>query len=245
MYYYIMDAPKNIGQKRQQEKIKDMLGFLGIAGETVTISPARTVEELTNMGLVKKYSTIVAIGGDRLINKIASMLQEKEQVLGIIPMDTSEIIHDLIGTNDIKIACESLRFRKVKNIDLAYIEPNKYFLTKINIASDKPLNCHIEVDTCEFKATATDISLNPNLTLTMEDKSLDASSVSHAWNWLIGKKTPASYLSIFKGKRIKIDTAQSLPVFVDSEIIAKTPIVARIKPKVLKIINSRDRMEEK
>ena len=68
MYYYIMDSPKNISEKRTQEKIKNILGLLGITGETVTVTPARSIEELTNMGLAKKYSTIVAVGGDRWYN---------------------------------------------------------------------------------------------------------------------------------------------------------------------------------
>lgn len=243
MYYYIMDSPKNSSQKREQEKIKDALGFLGIAGETVTVSPARTVEELTNMGLAKKYSTIVAVGGDRLVNKIAAMLQEKDHVLGVIPLDASAEICNLIGTNNVKTACENLRFRKVKNVDLSYIEPNKYFLTNINIISSKPLNCQIEVDSCDFKATATSIILEPDLTLNLQDTSLAGGAFKKAFNWLFGQKTEDKNTSIFKGKRIKIDTSESLPVLVDSEVIAKTPIVVRVKPKVLKIISGRDKIE--
>lgn len=240
-----MDSPKNSSQKREQEKIKDALGFLGIAGETVTVSPARTVEELTNMGLAKKYSTIVAVGGDRLVNKIASMLQEKDHVLGIIPIEASTEICNLIGTDDIKTACENLRFRKVKNVDLSYIEPNKYFLTNINIDSSKPLNCHIEIDNCEFKATATSIILEPDLTLNLQDDSLSAGVFKKSINWLFGKKSDNNNTSIFKGRRVKIDTSESLPVLIDGEVIAKTPIVARIKPKVLKIIAGRDKMDMK
>jgi len=240
-----MDSPKDSGQKREQEKIKDALGFLGIAGETVTVSPARTIEELTNMGLAKKYSTIVAVGGDRLVNKIAAMLQEKDHVLGVIPVNASAEICNLIGTSDIKTACENLRFRKVKNVDLSYIEPNKYFLTNINIISNKPLNCQIEIDSCEFKATATNIVLEPNLTLHLQDESLSGGTFKKAINWIFGKKSQDNNTSIFKGKRIKIDTSESLPVLIDGEVIAKTPIVARVKPKVLKIIAGRDKMDLK
>lgn len=245
MYYYIMDTPKNISQRRTQEKIKDILGFLGIAGETVTVSPARSVEELTNMGLAKKYSTIVAVGGDLLINKIASVLQEKETVLGIIPLGASPIIHQVIGTDNLKTACESLRYRRIKNIDLAYIEPNKYFLTKAEIKSEKPLICQIEVDNCEFRSTATQIELSADLTLMIKDETLNPGPLGHAWDWLWGKKTVEPGISIFKGRRIRIEPLESLPVSVGEEIIAKTPIIARLKPRVLKIIISRDKMEEK
>jgi diacylglycerol kinase family enzyme len=93
MYYYIFESAKNTSQKNLHEKIKDYLGFLGIAGETMTVSPARSVEELTQMGIEKKYSTIVAVGGDVLINKIASLIQGTEIVLGIIPIEASEQIN--------------------------------------------------------------------------------------------------------------------------------------------------------
>lgn len=244
MYYYIFESAKNASQKNLQEKIKDYLGFLGIAGETVTVSPARSVEELTQMGLDKKYSTIVAVGGDILINKIASRIQGTEIVLGIIPINASELICKKIGAYDYKTACENLRYRRTKQLDLAFIEPNKYFLTSANIITNKATPCTMEIDDCQISSTFTQIAISSNLTLMIIDETRDNNFFAKTLNWLSGKETPESNISILKGKKIKINTTESLPVLINDEIVAKTPISVRTKFKALKIIVERDKIEK-
>ncbi len=244
MYYYIFESAKNSSQKGLQEKIKDYLGFLGIAGETVTVSPARSVEELTQMGLDKKYSTIVAVGGDVLINKVASLIQGTETVLGIIPIDASELISKKIGAYEYKSACENLRYRRTKLLDLAFIEPNKYFLTSANIVTNKATPCTIEIDDCRISTNFTQIAISSNLTLMIMDETQDDSLFTKTLNWLAGRETPQSNISILKGKKIKIHTTESLPVLINDEVVAKTPISVRTKFRALKIIVERDKIEK-
>ncbi len=243
MYYYIMDSPKDAAEKKAQEKIKDYLGLLGIAGETVLVSPARSAEELTNMGLEKKYSTIVAVGGDRLVNKIASLIQGTDIVLGVIPINASPIIQNIIGTNDIKQACENLRFRKLKEVNLAHIEPNKYYLTDALIINEKPFNTQITIDDFYFEAQATEINVDANLNLVIQDEATNNGFMKKLFGFLGGKETQKN-ISSFHGKKIRINTSELLPVIVDGEIVAKTPIAVKIKQKALKIIIARDKIVE-
>lgn len=239
-----MDSPKNPSDKKTQEKIKDYLGLLGIAGETVLVSPARSAEELTSMGLEKKYSTIVAIGGDRLVNKIATLIQGTDTVLGVIPIEASEIIQNLIGTNDIKQACENLRFRKLKEVNLAHIEPNKYYLTDALIINDKPFNAQVTIDDFYFEAQATEINVDANLNLTIKDQPAQNGFMQKLFGFLGGKENQVNNISSFHGKKIKINTSELLPVIIDAEIVAKTPIAVKIKQKALKIITGRDKIIE-
>lgn len=244
-----MEQPKNRATNKTQENIRDTLGFLGIAGETVTISPARTVEELVEMGLNKKYNTIVAIGSDRHINKIASLLQNKNCVLGIIPINASESIHQLIGAEDIKFACEVLKYRMLKEINISLIEPNKYFLTQAEIKTNKPMEISITViednfDTYEINTTMTELIISRNLYIYFNDDTLGPGIVNKAWNWLVGKKTITNFPSLIRGKKIKIETPNPTPVIIDNEIVAKTPIVATLKPRALKIITKPARIIE-
>lgn len=244
MYYYIFESAKNTSQKNLHEKIKDYLGFLGIAGETMTVSPARSVEELTQMGIEKKYSTIVAVGGDVLINKIASLIQGTEIVLGIIPIEASEQINKKIGAFDYKTACDNLRYRRTKLLDLAFIEPNKYYLTSANIITNKATPCTIEVDDCHINTNFTQIAISANLTIMIIDETQDGNFLTKAWGWLSGKEAPESNVSILKGKKIKINTTESIPVLINSEVVAKTPISVRTKFRALKIIVERDKIEK-
>lgn len=249
MYYYIMEQPKSRSISKTQEYIRDLLGILGIAGETVTVSPARTVEELVEMGFSKKYSTIVAVGADRHINKIASLIQNRSCALGIIPVKATEIIYHLIGTEEIKLACQILKYRKLKEINLGLIEPNKYFLTQAEISLKKSTEVLITVindnfDSYEVQATMTEMILSRNLYLYFNDESQGPGFISQAWNWLVGKKIKTNFPSLLRGKKMKIETPEPIPVLIDQEIVAKTPIVATLRPKALKIITRPARMKE-
>ncbi|MCX6808884.1 MAG: hypothetical protein NTW50_04445 [Candidatus Berkelbacteria bacterium] len=73
MYYYIFDIKKCKKQSTVTE-IKDYLGSLGISGEFTYPSSAYSVEDLVELGLSKKYNTIVGIGDDNIANKIAAKL---------------------------------------------------------------------------------------------------------------------------------------------------------------------------
>ena len=124
-----------------QEKVKDTLGDLGIAGETVFPSPARTIEELASLGILKGYSTIVAVGSEKIVNKIVTALinqkSNKDTVLGVIPEDYTSKIAKRIGVSDYKEACQALKYRKLETVDACCIEPNKYFMTEAVIDSVK------------------------------------------------------------------------------------------------------------
>lgn len=246
-----MEQPKNRGVSKTQENIRDLLSLAGIAGEVVTVSPARTTEELVEMGLNKKYSTIVAVGNDRHINKVATHLQNTKCALGIIPINSSSLIHQLIGASDIKGACEILKYRKLKEINMGAIEPNKYFITQAEIQNSKSIPVTITVinqdfDSYQVDTTITELIISRNLYVFLNDKNQGPGFIKNSWAWLIGQKIANFQSSILRGKKIKIETKEPIPVTMDGDIVAKTPIVIILQPRVLKIITKPARiMEEK
>jgi diacylglycerol kinase family enzyme len=236
-----------MGATKNQENIRRIINELGIIGEIVTVSPARTTQELTEMGIEKKYNTIVAVGSDSHINKVGTFLKNKNIVLGIIPVGGSEIIQKLIGTTETKEACEILKYRKLKEISLAAVEPNKYFLTQIEIQTSNSNPVSITVinpgmDSYHVQSTFSEMIISRNLYLFMTDKYLNYNFIKSAWSWLVGQKTIDNISSILRGKKIKIETNEPIPVTMDNEIIAKTPIVLTLYPKALKVITKPARM---
>lgn len=249
MYYYIMEQPKNRTTLKFQENIRKTLGNIGIMGETVTVSPARTTEELVDIGLNKNYSTIVAVGSDRHINKIASFIKNKNCALGIIPINCSILIYQLIGTSDVKEACEILKYRRLKVINMGAIEPNKYFITQAEIHFPHSTNVTITIinpgyDSYKAEMPVSEIIISRNLYLLTTDKTNSQNPISSFWSWLTNKKTPDNQSSILRGKKIKIETPEPMPIYLDGEIIAKTSAVATLYPKALKIIGKPDRIKE-
>ena len=249
MYYYIIEPPRG-KQVSRQEKIKDILGDLGIAGETVSPSAARTIEELTHLGAIKGYSTIVAVGSESLTNKvITALISEKlgsEIVLGIIPDDFNSPVAKKIGVNDLRSACETLKFRKLSTIDICLVEPNKYFITSAEISSTRNSEVFFSFEKVKGKALTDNILIKPGLEIYFHDRNLEGNTTTKFYNWLFGKKREDIFSSFFKAKRIRIETENAnLPVKVSGEIVAKTPVTFHNRSKVLKVIVSRDKMKEK
>lgn len=255
MYYYIFQQPKSIMSNRHHTRIKNILTILGIAGEMATVSPARTIPELVEIAQAKKYSTIVVVGSDYIINKVSSYLVGRECALGIIPIEASPLIYKIIGTDDIKTACQNLKLRRLKTVDTAYIYPNKFFLTEIKIASSKPTYINIEVDSYNTQTKFTSLSLlsptldsvnidrdmqnNEKLNLYLENSACEPNIIYKTINWLIAKQKPNICKSVLRGEKINLNTNEPIPVLLDEKIISKTPITINIYPKALKIITTR------
>ncbi len=246
MYYYIMEPAGN--KALWQEKVKDTLGDLGIAGETVFPSPARTIEELATLGITKGYSTIVAVGSEKIVNKIVTAIinqdSNKDTVLGIIPEDYESKIAKRIGVHDYKEACQALKFRKLRTVNACCIEPNKYFMTEATIESVKPATAYLTMDEIQLSADFNKIIIKPGVKVEIKDLSYEnKTSIKSLFNAFIGRKEDINdiYSSRFVSNEIKIETLEaSLSVRVDDEIIAKTPIICRDMPRALKIVVARD-----
>lgn len=242
-----MDPPKAKTLSRQ-EKIKDILGDLGIAGETVSPSAARSIEELAHLGIIKGYSTIVAVGPDSLINKVITVLatqkESQEVVLGIIPDDLHSQIALKIGIKDLTDACEALKNRKLETIDLCFLEPNKYFITDATIETFSNQEIYFSVDNLKGKAKIFKVVIKPGLEVFFNDKTLQARPLTSFWRWLIGRKEKDIYSSFFKTKRLRIESQNTLSLKVSGQTIAKTPITIHNRIRSLKIIVARDRIKQ-
>jgi diacylglycerol kinase family enzyme len=243
-----MEPPKGKVVSRQ-EKIKDILGDLGIAGETVSSSAARTIEELTHLGIVKGYSTIVAVGDESLVNKIITVLATeklaKDVVLGVIPNDFDSILAKKLNITDLRSACNALKFRKLETIDLCAVEPNKYFITEAVIENNRNHGIYFSKEGLQGRLEADQILIKPGLEVFTHDRALEGNAPSKFYRWLFSRKQDDIYSSYFKTKKIRFEAENNaaIPVKVAGEIIAKTPVTIHSRLRVLKIIVARDKMD--
>lgn len=247
MYFYIFEAPKSSAAKRTQEKVKFILGDLGIAGETLSPSPARTIEDLINIAIDKNYTTIVAVGGDRHLNKVASSLKilaQNKIALGFVPLDKESLIAPKINADHLVAACESLKLRRLKPFPMTCLEPNKYFLTEVYIHARKPLSFRVDLNNgLTINAEFTDIIINSHCQILLANTQLQSSFMSRFSAWFLGKKEQDVETSIFRSSQIKIQSTASLPIVLHQEIVAKTPVSFYYIPNALQIIVGRDRIK--
>lgn len=242
MYYYILESPSSRAVRQQYQRIRDILTNLGIGGEMVSASPARTAMELTDTGIQKGYSTIVAVGGDRHVNTVATCLKNRA-VLGIIPIEASAEVQELAGTNDLKTACESLKQRRLVSHSLVLAEPDRLIFLDAFIQPPKLAKVNVVVDNrVRANAYFQLIRVNRSLELTIE------SSYERSARKVLGifsvKAEPLRSFSSFHGRVIRVLTEPELPLTAGGEAIAQTPIQFRLLPDALKLITRRGTLSE-
>jgi len=134
MYYYIVDKPKYKSRyfDRLIRRISGRLMNLNIDGEFAQSSPIRTVKRLAQLGLEKKYQTIIVIGQDESFNQALQVIAGSETALGFIPLTRSSYIAQILGTSNILEACRVAASRKMETVDLARVS-GKYFFSFLNL----------------------------------------------------------------------------------------------------------------
>ncbi len=136
MYYYIINPASGGGRiNKVQDKLKDRLKELGIAGEFVKSTGPGDIQKLTRMAIDKGYKTIVAVGGDGTINEIINAIDEPGIALGIIPLGSTNELAGMLGIPDWQTACNILAARKIEEVDLGLINDN-VFVTAASIGFD-------------------------------------------------------------------------------------------------------------
>ncbi|OPZ22694.1 MAG: putative lipid kinase [bacterium ADurb.BinA186] len=158
MYYYIFD-PKKCRKKSQVEAIKDQLAKIGISGEFNCVTSLQPASELAELGIRKKYSTIVAVGADDIINPIADKLVGRGEAMGIIPLEASSEIENIIGVKGWKEAIDVLRFRRIKEINTGMTGDGRHFLTSADLDLKKPTELTIEFKGFIIQAKAYEMNI--------------------------------------------------------------------------------------
>lgn len=250
MYYYIFDV-KKFKKSSQVDSIKNYLSELGISGEFTYPTPAQTVEELVDLGLSKQYSTIVAIGGDEIVNAVASKLVGRKEAMGIIPLEISQDLSQLVGSSSWKESCEILRFRKINEIRLGRTGTGKCFLTHAELQIKHPIEVTLEFKDYMIQTMASALSIsnfNPNIKKIGDDfldvsiiSSVASGSVLGKFSSFLGIKKEASSLSssLLRARSLRIFTKTQLPIVVDGVTLAKSPQFIESSDECLRLITSK------
>lgn len=242
MYYYISEAPSSAEERRTIERVRAHLTQLGIAGEFVTASPARTVEELAELGAAKKYSTIVAMGSERLINQVGTLLAGTPYVFGALPIDRPAALELVTGISTLEEAAQALKYRRVRTYPVMRIEPNKYFVTEVVIRLTRAVPVVITVDGSRIETMLSDLRLAGTGQLLLLNQYQDGGRVAQWLKWVTGSKDRRAFDSRFFGHQITLETKDTLPVYLGRDVLAKTPLAATLIPNSLKLITKRDRV---
>ncbi len=247
MYYYIFDI-KRCKNKTLVTDIKSYLSSLGISGEFTYPSAAYTTEELVDLGISKKYNTIVGIGSDDLANSIASRLCGRQEAMGMIPLEASNELASLIGAKTWREGAENLRYRKITNMKIGKSANGGGFLTDLELALKGPTEVTIEFRDYMVQAKVTKLvisNFNPDITkigpdfldVVFESVAPEQNVISRIGNFLgFGKDGQKSSFSLFRGRSLRLFTSSQIPLASKGHAIAKTPQLIESSDEDLRLI---------
>lgn len=240
MYYYIFE-PSEEGKSRAQQRAVSLINLLGITGEMATPGAMQSLEDLITRAAEKGYNTIVAIGGDRFIAKVASYLTKSDIAFGAIPINASRGMEELLGVRSTQQAVESLKQRRIIDLPVGVISPNKVFLINATVHSLTPSPLTIESPTYRAEGSFTDLVIERQdvAAVRWRDTTHGPDKVLAFFNWLIAKSQRDTSETILRGQPLTITTTEPLPILVNGEEIAKTPCKVRVVPGALKLIQAR------
>jgi hypothetical protein len=242
MYYYIFEPPQGPKEYERTAQIKEYLTQLGIAGEMAAPQPGRSAEDLVNLAIAKRYSTVVAVGGMDLVNRIARTLLPYEAVLGIIPTTNDADLAALIGTTDWKAAADQLKRRRWQHVELGIMNGTTCFLTPATITIPKGKSFEVQTEAFTLKspgAALVKITPQRHAEGTSHELVLDVTSAEKPKSALARFFTPDSKApqgSTMRVPALTLVTSEPLPVLVAGESLISTPIRCTTETKGLRLI---------
>lgn len=246
MYYYILE-PQKEKTSRFAERLGDQLTDLGIAGEMVTVSALKTIDDLLGIGITKGYATLVAVGSDRHIHDVINHLMHRpaseRPVLGMIPTERDSDVASLIGTSTLGSSLETLKLRRLAHATLAHIGPGvagpSYLLTRATVTPPRPILVRATVDDATIETRARLIAVTGDGQLKIETAAGTGQRVRTWLAWLVGTTLPAHTESYLHGNQIELSTELPLPLIRSGVTIATTPAHVRTIRRALRLIVAR------
>jgi len=247
MYYYIFDI-KKCKKRSVVADIKNHLAALGISGEYTYPSTAYTTEELIDLGISKKYNTIVGIGDDMIANAIASKLVGLPEAMGFIPIEASSDLCQLIGTSSWREAANNLRFRKIAEMKVGRLADGSVFLTSIELDLKNPTEITMELKDCMIQGKAANFQIanyNPLIRKIGEDwldivfQTVDPKEsgfLSKISSMLGFGKEGQNDISLIRARSLRLFTSAQIPILAHGNVVAKTPQFIECSDENLRLI---------
>lgn len=246
MYFYLVDD--FVADRRYTgmvDHVEARLNELGIRGRFQRLTVLKNVRELVSEAVKRGAQTVVAIGDDRTVSKMVTVVAELGATFGFIPVGPHQSIARFLGIPDGVAACDILSRRIVEPVDLGKAN-DRYFLLSLDApAAQFQLNCDGQYRV--IPQTARSLSIRnfgtPERPSNPRDGQLEAiignGPRRGMFSGLFRRALDESSRLPFK--RLTITSEQPLALTLDGQTIVKTPATIEATPKRLKVIVGKDR----
>ena len=147
MYYYIINPTSGRGAINSiQDKLRDSLQQLGIAGEFIKTTGSGDATRLARTAVAKGFQTIVAIGGDETVNEVMNGVVGSQAAIGIIPIGSTNYLAAGLGIRSWSQSLPLLASRRLVSFKLLAAGQH-YFLSELTIGFDTDIEKSVEAPT--------------------------------------------------------------------------------------------------
>jgi hypothetical protein len=242
MYYYIAEPASNKKDQLAVNTLRAKLAPAGIAGEFVYRTPGQSASNLASKAIALGFNTIIAVGKEDLFNEVASAMYDQPVALGLVPIDESKSMEEIIGYSTIADSIQVIKRRKLVLKDVGTIN-NEFCFIKESLIKNST-NGDIYLHTSNFSAQINSKFLN--LVLPTNSPPLDIPGVI---NFIIPNNigSPLWMKSLFSVAKLNIDTIirsetavvqskNDCDIYIADVKIASTPFTVNIVPQSLRLI---------
>ncbi|MFA4937060.1 MAG: diacylglycerol kinase family protein [Patescibacteria group bacterium] len=253
-YFYLYDTyTSDRTHANTLVRIENTLTDLGIQGKIGRLTILKSAKDLIDSAFKDGADTIVAVGNDLTISKVAAALVGKKQeiAMGIIPIgEKDQSIASLLGIPIGVLACHVLSSRIIEQIDLGKVN-SQYFIRSVTVSGTPTVTCDDRFTLVFNHPHAIKICNLDSWQLNGQTKV--ANPKNRMLETVLTPLPQKGFLGLTKkhhanGSQLIMESCKitspgnSLPVVVDGERVLKTPVIIKIASQRIKVIVGKKRL---
>jgi diacylglycerol kinase family enzyme len=245
VYCYIYDeCVQEKRHARVAEAVEQRLTDLGLNGKIVRLALFRDPDDAIRKEVRSGVKTVVVIGNDQTVHRVADVVVGTGVVLGLIPIGEPQVFAKLLGIPLGVAACDILAQRIVESLDAGIVNDHRFFtgvcmqqvrakveIDGYHVVMQAPGSVEVRNLTAFIPETADDVG-NP------VDGKLDvllSTPVRHGWR-------KREHQSVVSTASCVLHTGKSTTAIADGvEMVADT-FTFRTERGALKVIVGRERL---
>ncbi len=245
MHFYLVD--NFLSDKKFEaalNRVESRLTEIGIHGRLERLTILKSLPEVIDEAVRRKVDTIVAVGDDRTVSKIVSLVAKYRVPFGLIPIGPHQAIANFLGIPEGAESCDTLSRRIVEEVDLGKVG-DRYFLMSVDAPESRySLECDGQYRVSLASAEplcVRNLGTSNGGPHDPRDGILEAVIGSPRGKGLFGFRRHYGPESVFPFRRMTITSEQPLSLLLDGQTVVKTPVTIEAKPRRLKVIVGKNR----
>lgn len=114
--------------RKKYRAVAQTLRKAGVVCDVVTSQYPGEITRISSEVATRGHGTVIACGGDGTVNELINGIAGTQTALGVVPMGTANDFAVNMGIGkDINLACEIIKERQTKRIDLVRVNGDKFF----------------------------------------------------------------------------------------------------------------------